>query len=160
MLSVSFTKNAFEASRWYIILPEATVSDENLPPFIPYLICSIILSGIGLIGLYLLIDLTVPTLGPRWLFFFLVTCMVSGLALPVVYFFHWRFPPVNPLKPGVIVRQAIWAGIYFDLLIWFQLGRVLSLPLGVAIAAGLIAIEFALRLAERARFVPKESDHE
>ncbi len=136
------------------------MSEEKLPPFLPYLISSIILGISGLIGLYLLVDMTVPTLGPRWLFFFLATCAVSGLALPVVYFFHWRFPPETRLKPGVIVRQAVWAGVYVDLLIWFQLGRLLSLPLAVALAAGLAAIEFALRLAERSRFAPKESDNE
>lgn len=136
------------------------MNEEKLPPFLPYLISSIILGVAGLTGLYLLVEMTVPTLGPRWLFFFLTTCTVSGLALPVVYFFHWRFPPENRVKPGVIVRQAIWAGVYLDLLIWFQLGRVLSLPLGVALAAGLVAIEFALRLAERSRFAPKETENE
>jgi len=136
------------------------VSEEKLPPFLPYLISSIILGGAGIVGLFLLVDMTVPTLGPRWLFFFLATCTVSGLALPVVYFFHWRFPSETRVKPGVIVRQAIWAGIYIDLLIWFQLGRLLSLPLAVALAAGLVVIEFALRLAERARFTPKDTENE
>jgi hypothetical protein len=136
------------------------VSEEKLPPFAPYLISSLILVIGGFTGLYLLIDLTVPTLGPRWLLFFLVTCAISGLALPVVFFFHWRFPSTTRVKAGVIVRQAIWAGIYFDLLVWFQLGRVLSLPLGVAVAAGLAGIEFAIRLAERSRFAPKEVENE
>ncbi len=135
------------------------MSEEKLPPFVPYFTASLILGALGIIGLYLLIDFTVPTLGPRWLFFFLATCTVSGLALPVVYFFHWRFPS-KVVRPGVIVREAIFAAVFFDLLAWFQLGRVLSLPLGVALAAGLAVIEFALRLAERSRFAPKESQHE
>jgi len=118
-----------------------------------------ILTILGVAGLFLLIDFTVPTLGPRWLFFFLTTCTVSGVALPVVYFFHWRFPS-KIVRPGVIVREAIFAAVYFDLLAWFQLGRVLSLPLGMALAAGLAMIEFALRLAERSRFAPKETQHE
>jgi hypothetical protein len=136
------------------------VSEEKLPAFLPFLISSFILGVAGLVGLFLLVDMTVPTLGPRWLFFFLATCTVSGLALPVVYFFHWRFPSETRVKPGVIVRQAVWASVYFDLLAWFQLGRVLSLPLAVALAAGLFAIEFALRLAERSRFAPKERENE
>jgi len=153
----SHIKYHIQTGRWDIILE---VNDEKLPPFLPYLISSIILSVTGLVGLYILIDMTVPTLGPRWLFFFLLTCAASGLALPVAYFFNWRFPSATRVKPGVIVRQAIWAGVYLDLLVWFQLGRVLSLPLGVALAAGLAAIEFALRLAERSRFAPKEPQNE
>ncbi len=135
------------------------MSEEKLPPFVPYFAASMILTILGVAGLFLLIDFTVPTLGPRWLFFFLTTCTVSGVALPVVYFFHWRFPS-KIVRPGVIVREAIFAAVYFDLLAWFQSGRVLSLPLGMALAAGLAMIEFALRLAERSRFAPKETQHE
>jgi hypothetical protein len=135
------------------------LSDNRLPPFPPFFAAGLILSILGIVGLYLLIDFTVPTLGPRWLFFFLSTCTVAGLALPIVYFFHWRFPS-KTVRPGVIIREAIFASVYFDLLAWFQLGRVLSLPLGLALAAGLAVVEFALRLAERSRFTPKESQHE
>lgn len=144
---------------WYIIPTEVSVSEDNLPPFVPFFIASLILGILGIVGLFLLIDFTVPTLGPRWLFFFLVTCTVSGVALPIAYFFHWRFPS-KTVRPGVIIREAIFGAVFFDLLAWFQLGRVLSLPLGLAVAAGLALIEFALRLAERSRFAPKESQHE
>ncbi len=136
------------------------MENTKLPPFTPFLATSLILSGTGLAGLYLLFDLTLPTLGPRFLFFFLSTAAISGLALPVVYFFHLRFPSPTPVTLGIIVRQAIWAAVYFDLLAWFQLGRFLSLPLALALAAGIVVIEFALRLAERARFSPKESPDE
>jgi hypothetical protein len=135
------------------------VDDSRLPPFKPYLIISLILGVLGAAGLYVLFNFTVPTLGPRWLFFFLSTVTVSALALPVVYFFHWRFSSADRISPGIIAREAIWAGIYVDLVAWFQLGRLLNLPLAVALAAGLVVIEFALRLAERSRFSPKESDH-
>jgi hypothetical protein len=60
----------------------------------------------------------------------------------------------------MLVRQAIWGGVYFDLLAWFQLGRVLSLPLAVGLAGGIAVIEFALRLAERSRFAPGTSGNE
>ncbi|MHB0966338.1 MAG: hypothetical protein ACYC3P_07165 [Bellilinea sp.] len=130
------------------------MDDPKLPPFKPFLIVSLILGIFGILGLALLFGFTVPTLGPRWLFFFLGAASVSGLALPIVYLLHWRFPSPNPTTPGILVRQAIWGGVYFDLLAWFQLGRVLSLPLAVGLAAGIVVIEFALRLAERSRFAP------
>lgn len=128
------------------------MEQSKLPPFIPFLITAIILFCAGLIGLGLLFYLTVPTLGPRWLFFFLGTAAISGVALPVVYFFHWRFPSPTPVNQSILVRQAVWAGVYFDLIAWFQLGRFLSIPLALALAAALVAIEFAIRLAERSRF--------
>ncbi|MEN4011861.1 MAG: hypothetical protein AB1453_16600 [Chloroflexota bacterium] len=130
----------------------------KLPPFTSFLAAALILGGIGLAGLYLLFSFTLPTLAPRWLFFFLATITTSGLALPVIYFFHWRFPSPSPVTPGIIIRQAIWVGVYFDLLAWFQMGRFLSLPLALALAAGLAAIEFALRLAERSRFVASDEE--
>lgn len=134
--------------------------NSKIPPFIPFLATSLILGGVGLAGLYLLFELTLPTLGPRWLFFLLSTTTISGLALPIVYFFHLRFPSPTPVTPGIIVRQALWASVYFNLLAWFQLGRFLSLPLGLALAAGIIVIESAIRLVERARFAPEEIQDE
>jgi len=136
------------------------LESPKLPPFKPFLIVCMILVIIGSLGMFLLFDFTVPTLGPRWLFFFFGAAGVSGLALPIVYLLHWRFPSPNPVTPGILVRQAIWAGVYFDLLAWFQLGRVLSLPLAVGIGAGIGVIEFALRLAERSRFAPGTSGNE
>lgn len=56
------------------------------------------------------------------------------------------------MPPMVIVREAILAAIFIDLLIWLQLGRVLSLPLAVGIGFGVIVIELAIRLTERSRF--------
>jgi hypothetical protein len=134
------------------------VEKQNLPPFIPFLASALILAAMGLAGLFLLFNLTLPTLAPRWLFFFLTTITASGLSLPVIYFLHWRFPSPTPVTAGIIVRQAIWVGLYFDLLAWFQMGRFLTLPLGFALAAGLGAIEFAIRLAERSRFVAGENE--
>lgn len=136
------------------------MDEPKLPPFKPFLIVAIILTLVGLLGMFLLFGFTLPTLGPRWLFFFFGAAGISGAALPIVYLFHWRFPSPNPVTPGMIVRQAIWAGVYFDLLAWFQLGRVLSLPLAVGLAAGISVIEFALRLAERSRFVPGQTKNE
>lgn len=133
---------------------------SKLPPFSTFLATSLILIGIGLAGLLLLFYLSVPTLGPRWLFFFLATITISGLALPIVYFFHWRFPTKSAVNQGILIRQALWVGIYFDLIAWFQLGRFLSFPLALALAAGLAAVEFALRLAEHSRFSARENESE
>ncbi len=133
---------------------------QKLPPFLPFIFTAAILFVIGAGGLFWLVTTTLPFLGPRWLFFFLLTLAVCGIALPVIYFFHWRFPAKVGTNASVIIRQAIWVGIYFDIITWLQLGRVLSFTLVVFLAVGLIVIEFGLRLSEKSRFTPKEIEHE
>ena len=75
-----------------------------------------------------------------------------------VHFLNLRFPSKPLAGPNVIVRQALWLGVYGDLLAWFQLGRLLTPVLAVFLAVGLILIEVLLRLNERSRFKPPDDD--
>ncbi|MBP9041316.1 MAG: hypothetical protein KBF64_06035 [Anaerolineaceae bacterium] len=125
---------------------------KQLPPFRSILTTSIILTAIGLAGLVIVIFFTLPMLGPRWLLFFLVTLLFSGLALPVVYYFNLRFPSRPVASNTVLVREALWLGVYFDLILWLQFGKVLNFALAVFIFFGLAAIELLIRVAERNRF--------
>jgi hypothetical protein len=124
--------------------------------FFPVLITSLILIAIGVIGLGVLFILTVPTLGPRWLLYFLVTMLCSGLALPVVYYLHKRFPSKPRVTSVVLMREALWFGVYVDIMLWLQLGKVLNSALAIFIAIGLILIEFLIRMREHARFTPEK----
>ncbi len=56
----------------------------------------------------------------------------------------------------MVLRQAIWVGIYGSILAWLQLGRVLTSTWVVVLAVVLIAVESLLRLWERSRWKPKE----
>jgi hypothetical protein len=122
--------------------------------FLTFLPTTVVLCLIGWGGLLLVTFLTLPTLGPRWLFFFLGVLAMTGAALPLVYFLHRRFPSTPPVEPDVILRQAIWIGIYGGLIAWLQLGRVLNPVAAVIIAAVLALIEGLLRMWERSRFKP------
>lgn len=95
-----------------------------------------------------------PTVGPRWLFFFLWVLALTGTALPGVAFLNRRFPTVPPATSGIIIREAIWVGLYGATLAWLQLGRVLNLALAVLLASGFIAIEILVRLRERSQWEP------
>mgnify|MGYP005623312225 FL=1 len=54
----------------------------------------------------------------------------------------------------VILRQAMWVGVFGSTVAWLQLGRVLT-PVMALILAGVFAlIEFLLRLFERSRWNP------
>lgn len=125
---------------------------KQLPSFRSILTTSIILVLIGLVGLTIILFFTLPMLGPRWLLFFLVTLLFSGLALPIVFYLNLRFPS-NPVAGStVLVREALWFGVYFDLILWLQFGKVLNFALAFFIFLGLAAIELLVRLAERNRF--------
>lgn len=130
----------------------------NLKDLPAIIITSLVIALIGWVGIFFLLQYTQPFLGPRWLFFFLLTMAISGTALPLVYFLNLRFPSDPPANTSVIIRQAIWFAIFVDLLAWLQLGRVLNSILVVVIALGIIAIENLIRLVERSHWQPS-SDH-
>jgi len=132
-------------------------SETQIPAFLPVLITSIFLAAVGLVGLVILVLMTVPTLGPRWLLYFLVTLLFSGLALPAIYYLHLRFPSNPPATARVLIRETLWVGIYVDLILWLQFGRVLNFALAIFIALGLIFIEILIRWRERSRFSPDHS---
>jgi hypothetical protein len=55
----------------------------------------------------------------------------------------------------VIVRQAIWVGVYGVVLVWLQQARLVTLWIGLGLAIGLVAIEYLVRMREKARWQPK-----
>ena len=130
---------------------------ENKPSytFKDFLPAILILSLGGWGGLALLILLAVPTIGPRWLFFFLSVLALTGTSLPIIYYFNKRFPSEPPVDKGAILRQAIWIGIYGSAVAWLQMGRVLNTGLAVIMASAFILIELLLRLWERSHWKPK-----
>lgn len=127
---------------------------------LPVIISSLLLILTGWGGLWILITSSVPTIGPRWLFFFLVTLALSGTSLPVIYFLNIRFPSVPPIKSGVIIREAIWVGIYGDLMAWLQLGRILTPSLMGFVGFGFLLLEILLRINERSQWKPDEESGE
>jgi len=119
-----------------------------------FLPLSIILTVTGWLGLFIVLRYTVPTLGPRWLFFFLGVLALTGPAIPIVYFLNKRFPSDPPVEDMVILRQSLWVGVFGSTVAWLQLGRVLTSGLALILAAVFVLIEFLLRLFERSRWNP------
>jgi hypothetical protein len=79
---------------------------------------------------------------------------VTGFALPITAFLNRRFPLTPPATPGVILRQAIWFGIYFPTLAWLRIGRVLTPLLALLLVLGLLLIEGLLRFREHSQWKP------
>lgn len=128
------------------------MNTQKLPSFWSILWVSLVLCLIGWGGLVVLIYITLPTLAPRWLFFFLLTLAMSGIGLPIVYFLNRRFPASPPVVSGVVLREGMWFGVYGSLLSWLQMGRVLTPGLAMVLAVGLILVEFLLRLSEHSQW--------
>lgn len=128
------------------------------PGFRPFGISSLILILLGWGGLFGVLYLSWPIVWFRWGFFALLILALTGTVLPVVYFFHRRFPDSPPAEPNVIVRQAVWFGVYGATLAWLQLGRLVTVYVILGLAGGLLAIEYFIRLRERSRWKPPVLD--
>ena len=129
----------------------------NLPrnsSFRPLLASAIILFVVGWGTAALAIFSLTPTVWARWLLFFGGTLGLTGLALPATWFLNLRFPSEPPAGTGVVLRQAIWVGVYGSLLTWLQEARLVSLWTGLGLAFGLVAIEYLVRMREKARWQP------
>lgn len=109
---------------------------------------------VGWGGLTAIIYYTLPFVWYRWSFFVLFTTAITGTLLPFVYFFHRRFPDDPPATSNVVVRQALWFGIYAALLAWLQLGRFVTVYVILGLAGGLVAIEYFIRMRERSHWTP------
>jgi hypothetical protein len=120
--------------------------------FLPVAVPLILLGWSGLVALILF---TSPNGGTRWLLFFTGVLAITGTFLPAMAFLNRRFPSTPPATAGVILRQAVWVGIYIPFLAWLQIGRVLSPSLALLLAIGLILIEWLLRLREISQREPK-----
>ena len=123
--------------------------------FLPYLSSTISLFVLGWGAAAIAIFTLTPTVWARWLLFFGGTLGLTGLAMPVIWFLNLRFPSEPPAGSTVIVRQAIWVGVYGVLLVWLQQARLVTLWIGLGLAIGLVAIEYLVRMREKARWQPK-----
>ena len=127
------------------------------PPVSAFIPASIFLMLLGWGGLIAVILYTEPSGGARWAFFFTAVLALTGTALPAVAYLNRRFPSSPPASIGIILRQAIWIGIYLPTLAWLQIGRVLSPFLALLLGVGLLLIETLLRLRERSQWKPEQS---
>lgn len=127
---------------------------QSYPRLRAFLPTILILCLLGWGGLVVIITQTEPTVWPRWLFFALLFLALSGTSLPAVWFLNLRFPSASPVGSVVLVREAIWVGVYGTTLAWLQLGRLVSLGVALGLAAGLIAIEYFIQWRERSRWRP------
>lgn len=107
-----------------------------------------IIGGWG--GIYLLITSQLPRPGPLWVFLAVLYVAVVGTVLPFIRALNTRLTPPTRVYPsgGVLVRQAVWVGLFVVACAWLQIPRVLTPPVAFFLALALIVIEVFLRSRE------------
>ena len=130
---------------------------DEKPTFRPFLFSTLVLFLGGWAGLALLLNYSLPTVWPRWGFFALLVLACTGTAIPISFWLNSVFSPTPAADARVVVRQSIWVGVYFAVLAWLQIGRLLNFSIALWLALGLIALEYLLRLRETSS---KPSNHE
>lgn len=116
--------------------------------FTYYLFPTIILCSVGWGGLLLLLTLTLPTIWPRWGFYALIIIAFTGTSIPFSYLFNKLMSETKNVKPEIITRESVGIGVYFAVLSWLSIGKVLNFSIAVWLALGLTFIEYLIRLRE------------
>ena len=129
---------------------------SNHPPqsFKSFVLTALLLILIGGGGLTLVIYQTLPSLGPRWFFFFFIVLAVTGVILPIAAFLNRRFPITPAVSKTTVLREAILIGIFVPTLTWLQLNRALSVSIFIILVIGFVLLEWFLRLREQSRWKP------
>jgi len=90
-----------------------------------------------------------------------VLITVTGLALPLAYFFNKRFSKYMDHRSGkslppqfhVTLRQAMWVGLWASVCLWLQMNRALGVSVALLVAVVLVLIEILLQIRARATAV-------
>ncbi len=89
-----------------------------------------------------------------------VIVAMTGLALPLAYFFNKRIqPPEMRHEPPpflTIIRQALWVGLWVAFCLWLQMNRTLGLAVAALGAAVMILFEVVLQIRARASAVQQQ----
>jgi hypothetical protein len=134
------------------------MDSQSSPSFKSYLPVCLFMFLAGWGGLGWLIFFTLPAVWQRWGFFLLLTLALTGSALPVTYYLNLRFPSNPHATESIILRQAIWLGIYGSTLAWLQLGGIVTMWTIIGLGFGLIVLEYFIRLRERSHWQPPVID--
>lgn len=83
-----------------------------------------------------------------------VMVVVTGLVLPLIYYLNKRLRASDQLPSFLLVlRQAMWVGIWVAFCVWLQMNRTLGLAVVLLVAAVLAMFEILLQVRTRASSV-------
>jgi len=87
--------------------------------------------------------------GVMLMFCGLVALTVTGISLPFTWFLNRRFTRDSAPRPLVIVRQAVWVGVWIAALLWLRANQTFNVPLMLITAGALALVELLLLLRQR-----------
>lgn len=92
---------------------------------------------------------------PEIILTFLATVMVAvtGLVMPLAYFLNKRFGQESSLRFVVVLRRAMWVGIWFAFCTWLQMNRSLNVGVALLVAAVFIVVEVLLQVRTKANLI-------
>ncbi len=79
-----------------------------------------------------------------------VLVAVTGLSLPLAYYLNKRFGRSGSRRFLVVLRQAMWVGIWVTFCVWLQMNRSLGIGIVLLVAGVLVTIEVLLQLRPKA----------
>jgi hypothetical protein len=96
--------------------------------------------------------LLLTTSDPIVILAFLAALMISvtGLVLPLAYFLNRRFGKSPSSQFLVVLRQAMWVGLWAAFCVWLQMHRTFGLGVAFLVAAVFVVFELMLQLRSRA----------
>ena len=103
-------------------------------------------------GLYYLVIYTQPYLRERWLFFLALFMFVCGVMLPLFALLNRYFFTAKRINPPTVIRESVGTALIVDLLLWFQIGRVLTPAIIMICIGGGVLAELLWRAREAVEF--------
>lgn len=110
-----------------------------------YVLLGFLLSLPSGYGLFRLVFFSLPYLKERWSFFFFVIVFISGITLPFYAALNKYFFSTRRIFPRTVIRESLATAILCDVLIWFQIGRVLNSTIIFFSVGGFLTVEVLLR---------------
>lgn len=78
-----------------------------------------------------------------------IVVAVTGLTLPLAYYLNKRFGQTPTQHFLVVLRQAMWIGLWFAVCTWLQMNRSLSWGVAILVATVPATIEILLQIRAR-----------
>jgi hypothetical protein len=79
-----------------------------------------------------------------------VLVAVTGLSLPLAYYLNKRFGRSGSQSFLVVLRQAMWVGIWVAFCVWLQINRSLGIGVAILVAGVLVTVEVLLQIRTKA----------
>jgi len=111
-------------------------------------------------GLYRIVFFSLPNLSERWLFFFLLAILVCGLTLPIYAAINKYFLAAKQIIPTTVVRESLATALLIEILLWFQIGRMLTSTIIFLCVGGFLLAEIVLRTRDNVSHRPGIDDLE